>query len=70
MICQACLLEGLRSTVSVSGTIRYYDEEGREHCHDRNDYTTSYECSRGHTFRETARRRCWCETPARPTVTA
>jgi hypothetical protein len=52
-----CVNDEKRSTVTVGPTdstlmhaAPYYDEEGQYHLHDPNTLTTTYRCSRGHTW--------------------
>jgi hypothetical protein len=74
MICQKCKNEGQKSTVTVGPCFTtamasrpFYDEEGTYHNHDGNVTTTSYSCSRGHSF--TVRERLKCPGCTWPTET-
>lgn len=67
MVCPECKKEGRKSTVQMGegvSTCAYYipffDEEGREHCHDMNITTTEYTCSNGHKWVEESSGTCWC----------
>ena len=40
----------IKSSCSLDGWSRYFDEEGREHHHHANNQTISYRCSDGHEF--------------------
>lgn len=71
VICQTCQEAGGTSCcrVSRSGSFAnmvyapvrtYYDEEGRYHSHDPEEYTDSYVCSKGHGWTKTIRKSCWC----------
>jgi len=57
--CPACRAAGLKSTTTVGCTMTtlmathsYYDEDGNYHFDDPNISTTSYSCSRGHSWSE------------------
>ena len=70
MRCTICVSEGLSSTVTGGcgmSTMVYcppfYDEQGKQHEHDRNATTTKYMCSRGHGFSQTTTGSCWCGWP-------
>lgn len=70
MLCPECVKEGQKSCVypgTGMTTLLYcppfYDEEGNPHCHDSNTTTTSYTCSRGHSWSESTSGKCWCGWP-------
>lgn len=57
VICRECEAEGEKScvvlvatTMTLMGSLPYYDEDGRLHEDDPNTYTTAYTCSRGHQW--------------------
>lgn len=57
MKCPTCVAQGERSFVypgststTALGFQQFYDEEGVWHVHDPNRSTTSYSCSRSHTW--------------------
>lgn len=68
MKCPVCIQEGKKSRVSDKGSAAtliscpsYYDEDGKQHHHDRNTTTASYSCSNGHNFMVgRVGRPCWC----------
>lgn len=67
MKCSECVKEGKKSIVNVGGTTvtamatqHYFDEDGKEHVHNPNTYSTTYFCSNGHTWGEGERKICWC----------
>lgn len=67
MKCPACTSEGKRSRVYPgvsSSTLMwcapFYDEDGRYHHHDMNTTTTSFSCSKGHRWIESAKGSCSC----------
>jgi hypothetical protein len=68
MKCPECQAEGERSTVHAGagfstcmGYDRFWDEDGAYHSHDPNITTTSYRCSRGHSWPEEQFGRCPAE---------
>ena len=70
MRCPICIAEGTSSTVTGGcglSTMVYcppfYDEQGKQHVHDRNTTTSECMCSRGHRFTEATTRSCWCGWP-------
>lgn len=65
MLCAECQKEGEKSQVYEGGMVstcmgdsRFYDEEGVFHWHDPNGRTTSYRCSRGHSWSKTHYPQC------------
>lgn len=65
MKCPTCVEQGERSTVTEGGGTTtlmgfspFYDEDGVRHFHDGNTTTTSYRCSRGHSWSEKSKHRC------------
>lgn len=68
MKCPTCEAESQRSTVTKIGGAStllhapqlFFDEDGKQHHHDRNVTTAEYRCSRGHRFTIKSGKRCWC----------
>lgn len=67
MICDTCKSSGLKSIVKKAGRIdptinphSFYDEEGRQHIHNKEKMVTQYVCSNGHMFSVTVNPGCWC----------
>ncbi len=65
MKCPECVSQGLRSCVTVGGSMttamivsQYYDKDGNLHIHDRNKKTQYYRCSNGHQFSESWKSPC------------
>lgn len=69
MICEECKKQGLKSRVDegmavcspLGGGRTFWDEEGREHYHNRDITGTSYRCSNGHEWMVRHQHKCWCE---------
>ena len=68
MKCEVCKKEGLLSILHPSSYARttllsnkmFYDEEGRRHIHSNNTQTQDFNCSKGHAFEITSKKRYWC----------
>jgi hypothetical protein len=41
----------------------YFDSDGKEHSHNENSISTTYECQNRHRFSERTVSRCWCGWP-------
>ena len=69
MICNACRTDNQRSKVYITEIFydlqqaqdRFFDEDGKWHCHDINPTTTKYQCSNRHEWTEVKYATCWCE---------
>ena len=68
--CPECMKRQMMSTVEVVGQFRtmmtptvYFDEEGRQHIHDPNTVTSTYQCSNGHRWQQGQKGYCWCGWP-------
>jgi hypothetical protein len=60
MRCPECVNEGKKSKVYIGNTeatllffYPYYDEDGKFHMNDPNQYTTNYRCNNGHKWTKT-----------------
>lgn len=67
MICPNCKKEGKRSkvtsfggSVTLMGWQPFWDEDGKAHYHDPNIHSSQYNCSNGHTWKESKGGSCWC----------
>ena len=78
MKCPICIQEGKKSTTQSHGGTStlmsyqsFYDEEGKNHHHDRNTSSYSYSCSNGHSYTVNRQGSCWCgwNKDQRPMVT-
>ena len=69
MICNECRQNNLRSKVYIMDSFydliesqdRFFDEDGRWHCHDTNATTIQYKCSNNHEWTQVKYASCWCE---------
>ena len=70
MKCPTCEVEGEKSKVFIGPSMTtlmvaqgFYDEEGQYHLHDPNQRSTTYSCSRDHSWIHGGVRECWCGWP-------
>jgi hypothetical protein len=54
-------IQGVSST--FLGNLDFYDNNGKYHRHNPNEYVTYYACSNGHKWAEKYRYSCWCGWP-------
>ena len=67
MKCATCIEEGKESSVkpiensnTLVSSSSFWDDRGKFHAHDKNVYTTVYECSNNHVWKEQSYATCWC----------
>ena len=69
MICTECRNENVKSRVYITDSFydlqtsqdRFFDEDGKWHCHDVNPTTIQYQCTNGHEWTEVKYASCWCK---------